>query len=383
MGHPNEVHEPGTALAPVSAGSGAVVVAKEAGSVALSAQVEAKVKAGVLLARQFPRSWADVQQRLLSNFERPILAENALYSKPVGDKKVQGLSIRFAEEALRAMGNISVTTMLVSDDEDKRVYIVEGMDLETLASVNVTATVTKQVERSSVKADSIVLGKRTNSQGKPTYILKATSEDDYRAKEQAILQKARRDVILFLVPGDIQEMCEQKIRSTIADRDKKDPQAAILRCTEAFYSFGISVAEVEKLLGHPMATTTTAELQLLRTFLTAIKEGEATWAQIVEMHLGVNTGAESGKAAPATATGKLRDRVAGGAKKAESAKAEGEAVNTRTAEETESGTAAAKLEKTTKYIRGLVARKRAGEELTDSELSEIQFFSEDNPGVEL
>lgn len=278
----------------------------EAGSVALSAQVEARIKAQYFLAKRFPRTWHDVRSRLLEAFKRPILAEGAIYSKPIGDGRVEGLSIRFAEEGFRAMGNIIVETMLVSDDEDKRVYTVTGMDMETNASLPVSVVVTKQIERSKVKGDSIILGERTNSKGRKTYIIKATSEDDYRSKEQAALQKARRDVILFLIPGDIREECEMQIRATINDRDAKDPQAAINRVAESYHALGVSVAEIERFLGHKITAMNSAELHVLRSLYTAIKEGEGTWEDVIAQKLGTNTGAD---APPKGATEALKVRL--------------------------------------------------------------------------
>lgn len=291
------------------------MVAQEAGAMALTAQIEANVKAKHYLAKAYPRSWEDVRLRLLKAFERPVLAEGAIYSKPIGGKDVEGLSIRFAEEAFRTMGNIVVETLLVSDDEDKRVYIVTGMDLETNASLPVPVVVTKQIERSSAKHDAVIIATRTNSRGGKVYILKATSEDDYRSKEAAQLQKARRDVILFLTPGDIKEECEQQIRATTRDRDAKDPKAAINRMTEAFFSFSITPAEVEKYLGHPVATTNTGELQRLRKILTSLKDGETTWADVMEAKLNTNTGADTkvGDSVESTkgAAAKLGDAVKG------------------------------------------------------------------------
>lgn len=280
----------------------------EAGGIALAAQVETHIKARYFLARQYPRSWDDVRSKLLMAFTRPMLADGAIYSKPIGGKPVQGLSIRFAEEAFRAMGNITIDTVLVSDDEDKRVYMVIGTDMETLATQQVSVVVTKQIERSSIKADSIILGERTNSKGGKTYILKATSEDDYRAKEQAQLQKARRDVILFLTPGDIQEECEARIRQTMADRDAKDPLEARRAMTAAFYKIGVTTAEIEKYLGHPIEAMNQAELDLLRKLYAGIKEGEFVWADAMDHKLGTNTGAD-GSAEPAPATGGAADKL--------------------------------------------------------------------------
>jgi hypothetical protein len=325
----------------------------EAAAVALTAQVEAKIKAQFFLARQFPRTWMDVRTKLLKAFERPMLAEGAIYSKPMGgSKKVEGLSIRFAEEAFRAMGNIIVDTMLVSDDEDKRVYIVSGMDTETLSSIPMTVVVTKEMERSSVRGGDVVLRQRENSNGGKTYVIKARSEDDYRAKEMALLQKARRDVILFLTPGDIKEECEQKIRETVANRDKSDPQGAINRMVLAFHGVGVSAAEIEKYLKHKVETINLAELHVLRTLFNMIKEGEGTWSDVITLALGTNTGAD--------------EAAQGGAKKGATATLKDLA---------KSGPAAKPDDKEREHIDALRAKKNK----TDEEKEDIRQWDADHP----
>lgn len=331
----------------------------EAGSQALTAQIEANVKAKLFLARNFPRNWDDVRLKLLAAMRRPILAEGAMYAKPIGNEKVRGLSIRFAEEAMRTMGNVDISTMLVSDDDDKRVYIVTGMDLETNANIQITAVVTKQIERSSKKPDSEVIGTRTNSKGGKTYILKATSEDDYRAKEMALLQKARRDAILFLTPGDIKEECETQIKETVADRDKKDPEGAQKRMVEAFFTFGVTVAELQKFLGHEIRATNPAEMQKCREILTALKDGEATWADIMEAKFGgMNTGADAkaGEAAPTAAKG-AASKIADIAKKG--AKAEAPAIPER--------------------IQKMIDNEQVADALTDEDREELRQYRTDNP----
>lgn len=290
---------PGTTVATQSPTAIVHAHATEAGAVALTAQVEAQIKARTLVAINRPRNWLDVRSRLLAAFSRPILAEGAIYKKPVGNKHVEGLSIRFAEEAFRAMGNVDVLTTLVSDDDappaGKRVYVVSGVDLETNAVFSVTTVVTKTIERSNMPKDAkLLLETRTNSRGEPVYIIRALSEDDYRSKEQAALQKARRDVILFLTPGDIQEECAAQIRATLDDRDRKDPQGAVNRVADLYFAVGVSVAELEKFLGHEIKTMNNAELHVLRTFYMGIKEGEVTWADVMAEKLRTNTGADEG-----------------------------------------------------------------------------------------
>ena len=92
-------------MAPESAESktGAALEKRELASDVLAAQGRAQVQARYLMARQNPRDWDLVRQRVLKDCDRPFFADAALYSKPMGNSKVTGLSIRFAEAAQRAL----------------------------------------------------------------------------------------------------------------------------------------------------------------------------------------------------------------------------------------------------------------------------------------
>src|SRR4051812_13196904 len=73
----------------------------ETASSALAAAAEAQVKAQYLVALNRPRDLDNVRSLLLKECERSTFAAAAIYSKPVGGKKVTGPSIRFAESAKR------------------------------------------------------------------------------------------------------------------------------------------------------------------------------------------------------------------------------------------------------------------------------------------
>ena len=62
-------------------------------SAALEAQVRAQVQARYTLAISKPRDLDQVRQRILKECRRPGFAEVAMYSKPVGRSKIEGLSI--------------------------------------------------------------------------------------------------------------------------------------------------------------------------------------------------------------------------------------------------------------------------------------------------
>jgi len=257
----------------------------ETSSSAIAAREKAAVEARFLMALHRPRDFDTSRLRLLKACDRPKFAEVARYAKPVGNSRVTGLSVRFAEEARVLWGNMDVTSLLVFDDDERRIYRVQGIDLETNATEGIDVMVEKFVERRQVKQGMEVIGSRQNSTGQTVYKIRAT-EDDMLTKSNAHVSKARRNVILSLLPGDIKEECEQRIIETLRDRDAKDPDGARKAVMESFFSLGVMPAQVADLLGHPLEQINPAELTLLRSYYTALKDGEATWTEIVEAHSG-------------------------------------------------------------------------------------------------
>jgi hypothetical protein len=281
-----EVHsrpEQSTALAPAQQ-STALTAPGETASASVSAREKAAVEARFMMAIGRPRSVDAARLRILDACRRPRFAEAARYLKPIGGgKKIPGFSIRFAEEVARLWGNLDITSAVVFDDAERRIYRVAATDLETNTSQNQDVIVEKRVERSFVKEGQVVVSRRLNSQGKETFLVEAT-EDDLHNKANAALAKVRRNLIHALIPADIREEAEETCIETMKNRDAEDPEGARKRITEAFWGIGVTPQQVEVLLGHPLAQINPAELTMLRSIYTAIKDGEATWDQSVEAY---------------------------------------------------------------------------------------------------
>jgi hypothetical protein len=304
--------EPGTALAPSSENALA-----ETTSTAVAAREKAAVEARFLVAMHRPRNPDQARLRILDACKRPRFAENARYSKPVGDKRVTGLSIRFAEEAGRAWGNIDIAAVIVFDDRERRIYRVTGTDLETNATQHQDVIVEKVVERRNPRPGQTVIGSRTNSTGSKVYLIEA-SEDELLNKANAMLSKARRNVMLMLIPSDVCEEAEEQAIATLADRAAKDPAGERKRITEAFWTLGVTPEQIVDFLGKPLEALNPAELNLLRTVYTAIRDGETTWGVAVEELKAKKPGAApAAPAAPTKGAAGLKEKI--GAKAAPAA----------------------------------------------------------------
>lgn len=272
----------------------------ETSSTALAEQAKAAVQARWIMAMQRPRDLMQSRQRLLDDCARPGFAETAIYRKPVGDG-VEGPSIRMAEAAARAMGNIYCEVTAIYDDAQKRIVRVSATDLEANLSFPMDVTIAKTIERSKPLPGRKIVGTRKNSKGFDVFIIEATDEE-ILDKERATASKAMRTCLLRLIPGDILEEAIERCYATRRGEIAKDPTQARKRMVDAFASLGISAAQLAEHLGHPVDATTPDELDRMRSLHAALKDKETTWSEVMD--------ATKAGAAPETDAGKgLADRL--------------------------------------------------------------------------
>jgi hypothetical protein len=268
----------------------------ETASTALAAAAKASVEARFLLALQRPRDIEDVRVQLLKDCKRPRFAEAARYSKPQGKKRddetgewienrVEGPSARFAEAAMRHMGNMQVESMVIFDDSKQRMTRVLATDLETNATQSGDVVISKTVERRSLKKGQRPIGERTNSYGDRVYIIEAT-DDEANNKSASAVSKMRRNVILQLVPADIVEECMDQCIETQRKEDAADPDAARRKVIDAFAGIGVQPSELAQYLGHDTTALNPAELTDLRAVFSAIRDGETNWRDVLEARTG-------------------------------------------------------------------------------------------------
>jgi len=262
-------------------GEESLAVRTETATAAVAAGEQAKIQARYIMAMQRPRDWMTVRSKLLDACRRPGFAAAARYSKPVSGSRIEGPSVRFAEEALRAMGNALPETSVIYDDERKRIVRVAVTDLECNLSYSTDITVEKTVERTNLKEGQVPLGSRKNSWGKTTYLLPAT-EDEVSNKINAQSSKALRNQALRILPADILDECMSQCIKTNESDVAADPTAAAKKIADAFAALRILPNDLAEYLGHPLDQSSPAEIADLRAVYQAIKDGEATWKATLE-----------------------------------------------------------------------------------------------------
>jgi len=276
----------------------------ETASTVLAAQAKAQIEARYVMAERHPRDLDVVRERMLKECRRPGFAEVARYRKPIG-KGIEGPSIRFAETAIRLMGNISVDQMTVYDDKEKRIVRVIVVDCETNTPYSADITIDKTVERRSTKEGDEVVRTRTNKTGQMVYIISAT-EDDLLNKQNALVSKAIRTNGLRLVPGDIVEECMAAVIRTQQTRDAQDPDHARRGIFDAFSSIGVNVEQLKTYLGHEATTLSQKEILDLRGLFSAIRDGETTWREVMDALRPVAT---EEKPAPKSTSQAVKEQV--------------------------------------------------------------------------
>ncbi|MBK8006729.1 MAG: hypothetical protein IPK12_23355 [Gemmatimonadetes bacterium] len=280
----------------------------ETAATAAAAREKAAVEARYIVAMNRPRDIDTFRTRLLQACRRPGFAEVAEYAKPVGGGKVKGPSIRFVEEALRHFGNVDTPSSVILDDDEKRILRISVTDLETNTSFSSDVILAKTVERKKPKPGDEVLRVRTNTQGEAVSIIRAT-EDDFLNKQNAAVSKLIRNNGLRLLPSDIVEEAMDQVHKTVQTRDAEDPAAARKRIVDAFFGLGVMPAQLAELLGHPLEAVTAAELTLLRTIFTALRDGETQWAEVVDTFGDKQKAAAKEARAQAKGTAGLKDQL--------------------------------------------------------------------------
>jgi hypothetical protein len=258
-------------------------VQTETAAIAIAAAEKAAIEARYVLAIKRPRDWDTVRIRLLKECKRPGFADAAIYKKPVGKKDgveqfIEGLSVRFAEAALRHVSNFYSSAKSIYDDPHKSITRVTVMDLETNATIEQDITIAKTVERRYLKKGQRPISQRVNSYGEPVFVVEAT-DDEVLNKTNAQISKALRNGVLRLLPGDVQDECEAACRTTQADRDKADPEGERKKIFDGFAAIGVEPSDLKGYLGHSNQLSP-SELGELRAIYAAIRAQETTWTEV-------------------------------------------------------------------------------------------------------
>lgn len=254
---------------------------REVATSATSAHAVEQVRARYVMAHQQPRTMETVRIKLKAECERWGFADSAWFDLR-GQNRGQGFTIRFAEAAARAMGNLSKETFVIFEDDERVIVRVQVTDLESNTSETRDLLIQKTVERAS-SANRVLIGERKNSKGKTVFIVAAT-EDEMFTKISALTSKVRRQCILSMIPGDILDECADQIERTLStQKEGFDPRAEVKRIADSFAKIGVLPDQLTRYLGQPIdQVATQGKIADLRNVYRGIESGEIAFADLLE-----------------------------------------------------------------------------------------------------
>jgi hypothetical protein len=291
-GEPTAVtHVPSAPPALLNVSAGVVSADGETASAAAAATAKAMVEARYIVAQHRPRNWMTVMSRLIESCKRPSFAAKCEYALPRWDARlgkevsITGPSIRFAEEALRAAGNVDIRADVMLDDAEKRIVFISVLDLESNTNYGRAIVVKKTQERAKLKKGQSAIAQRVNSTGQVVYVVEAT-EDELLMKQNAAISRVIRSDGLRLIPYDIREDAIMVARATREKENATDPGAVAKRLAYQFYQLGVETEALERYLGKKLTAVSSKELESLRLTMQGISDGEVTWDEVMAAKRG-------------------------------------------------------------------------------------------------
>jgi hypothetical protein len=226
-----------------------------AGTVAIESQrAVAEVQAAMLIAKKFPRNQAQAWEQVMETCKRKEFAESASYSFPRGRETVSGPSIRLAEELARAWGNIEFGIRELAVYED-------GTEVEAYCWDVEQNTRSKQTFR--------VPHERHTRQG----VTKLSDPRDIYEQNANMGARRLRSRILAIIPPDMVAAAERQCKETRLGRTDTPLAVRVQQTVAGFAKLQISVAHIERRLGHGLDSILPDEFDELLTIYHSLKDG--------------------------------------------------------------------------------------------------------------
>lgn len=254
-----KVDNPYGAVAPANADASSALATISAGASSAEVQIaqakaQAESFASIMAAKNWPRDEAKAAEKLLNACQRKTLAEQAIYTYARGGQDISGPSIRLAEAAARAWGNIKYGFKVTASDKLHSEVLCYAYDMESNIPVE------RSFEVSHVR----------HTKGKGDYLL--TDPRDIYEKVANEAMRRVRACILECIPGDVIEsavnQCEQTLTAT-ADIS----EATIKKLVDAFAQIGVTKSQIVAKIQRNLDAITPAQVIALRKVFVSIKDG--------------------------------------------------------------------------------------------------------------
>ena len=216
---------------------------------------------------QRPRDESKILSAALKELEiYPSMAEEVLYSKPVGKdennkmKYAEGLSIRTAESLANRWTNSAFGCDIVSEDPEGVILAAVFVDYQE----NTRHVIQKKVSRYY----------KSKAGAKVMHSPDRFSDVVIPANQSKIL----REVILRSLPAGLKQEYEDKARAILGSGDAKKRTTKLVA---GFMRLGVSKSKLEELAGKKVEDLTPEEITELIGVGNAIRDGETTADQLI------------------------------------------------------------------------------------------------------
>lgn len=234
------------------------------GTVAIEAsRAIAEAQGKLVIAKRFPRDEVAAFAKAMEACQRPAMAEKAFYSFPRGGQKVEGPTIRFAEELARCWGNIDYGIKELSQDDGKSEMQAYAWDLETNAQSVQNFTNPHQRE----------VGKKMQT---------LTSQRDIYENNANMATRRLRSRILAILPSWFVEECITECKRTIAGNNDTPLIDRVKKMVLQFAKLGVTQEQIEARLKRKIDTMTIDDFTDYIGIYNAIKNGESKVADWFE-----------------------------------------------------------------------------------------------------
>lgn len=217
----------------------------------------AKIQAALTIAKASPRNVIKAQADIAKACQRKKVAEAAEWAFKKGTKVIDGPSIKIAQIIATLWGNIRFGFRELGSGPGYTEIEAFAWDLET----NTEATRFFRVANSLYTATG---GKELNE-----------ARDIYE-NMASVAQRRVRSCIQQVIPDDIFETALEECHKTLKREDPRSTDEKIRDMVVAFDALGISQAELEGLLQHPLKGVTDIEIRTLGKVYRSIADGVGT-----------------------------------------------------------------------------------------------------------
>lgn len=231
-----------------------------------STRAAKEVEASVAIAKRFPRDQTQSFNKLMTACKRRSLAEVSQFAYPRGNETVTGPTIRLAEAASNAWGNMQYGIRELSQSPGESVVEAYAWDMES--NVRASKVFTIPHIRWTKKG-----GRQELTDPRDIYEIVANNG-----------ARRLRACILEVIPGDFIDAAIEECDKTLKSDSVPLPDR-IRAMVVAFGELGVAQVMIEKRLNHKVESCNEAEVIGLKKIFRSLKEGIAKVEDFFE-HIG-------------------------------------------------------------------------------------------------